>query len=236
MCCKCACGWKRGKGEGSGDGPPPTRVNTASAKVPAVRMISSRIRRLRLLSSSILMYCSVSSMNSPAHSKPRTRRCPPTLFHTFNYVSTTCISVPGFAARSVSRRTLEHLRHNRPYDSVHGIQSHPGCHCGALLGKARQSRAGSGQHRWPPACRKCRRSARSSSPAGSPRLPAPLRPPPRSPSPLQWQPRRLGNRPMGTSWVWSSGRFPQPHSAQPVQQGLDAGCAPLHHHRLRLKS
>lgn len=109
MCCKCACGWKRGKGEGSGDGPPPTRVNTASAKVPAVRMISSRIRRLRLLSSSILMYCSVSSMNSPAHSKPRTRRCPPTLFHTFNYVSTACISVPGFAARSLSRRTLEHL-------------------------------------------------------------------------------------------------------------------------------
>ena len=80
-----------GRGSGSGAGPPPTRVNTASAKVPAVRMISSRIRRLRLLSSSILMYCSVSSMNSPAHSKPKPKQCPYTLFYAFNCVSTACV-------------------------------------------------------------------------------------------------------------------------------------------------
>lgn len=39
----------------------------ATAKVPAVSTISSLIRRFRLLSSSMLMYSSVSLMYSPAH-------------------------------------------------------------------------------------------------------------------------------------------------------------------------
>ena len=45
---------------------PATRFHSAREKVPAVRMISSRISRLRLESSSMLMYSSVSSMYSPA--------------------------------------------------------------------------------------------------------------------------------------------------------------------------
>ena len=41
----------------------------ATAKVPAVSTISSLIRRFLLLSSSMLMYSSVSLMNSPAHAQ-----------------------------------------------------------------------------------------------------------------------------------------------------------------------
>ena len=48
------------------EGPPATRLKMATPKVPAVSTISSRMRRLRLLSSSMLMYSSVSFMNSPA--------------------------------------------------------------------------------------------------------------------------------------------------------------------------
>lgn len=45
---------------------PATKLKMATPKVPAVSTISSLIRRLRLLSSSMLMYSSVSLMNSPA--------------------------------------------------------------------------------------------------------------------------------------------------------------------------
>ena len=44
----------------------PTRPQMATAKVPAVSTISSLIRRFLLLSSSMLMYSSVSLMYSPA--------------------------------------------------------------------------------------------------------------------------------------------------------------------------
>jgi hypothetical protein len=59
--------------------PPATHAKMPTAKVPAVSTISSRMRRFRLESSSMLMYSSVSFMYSPTHQQPN-HTCGPSTF------------------------------------------------------------------------------------------------------------------------------------------------------------